>query len=97
MAEQTTTQFFTYKDKPLVRVGNIMYYGDMNDPYVVMLQIVKTKDLKDLKMADSVLIQLMRTDTSLNPMDMIVKKAERKGMSAAMEMASVWLHRALSE
>lgn len=97
MAEQTATKFFTYKGKPLVRAGNILYYGDMNDPYVVMLQITKTKDLKNLKMAESVLIQLMRTDTSLNPMDMIVKKAERKGMSAAMEIASVWLQRALSE
>ena len=33
-------QFLMYKDKPLVRCKNTIYYGDMNDPYVIMLQIM---------------------------------------------------------
>ena len=30
----------TYKGRPLVRSGNTIYYGDMGDKYVAMLQIL---------------------------------------------------------
>ena len=29
------TPFFQYKGKPLVRCGNMLYYGDMRDPFVI--------------------------------------------------------------
>ena len=35
--------FFTYKNRPLVRNKNVVYYGRMSDPYVVMMQIHSTK------------------------------------------------------
>ena len=36
MAEKK--EFLTYKGKPLVRQGNTIYYGDMADDYVIMMQ-----------------------------------------------------------
>ena len=36
-------QFLTYKGRPLVRGGNTIYYGNMSDEYVCMLQILSTK------------------------------------------------------
>ena len=35
MAEKST--FFSYKGKPLVRCGDVIYYGDMKDKFVVKL------------------------------------------------------------
>ncbi len=32
-------EFFTYKGRPLVRCGDEIYYGNMEEPYVIRLQI----------------------------------------------------------
>ena len=41
MAEEK--EFLTYKGRPLVRNGNTLYYGDMSEEFVIMIQIVSTK------------------------------------------------------
>ena len=33
------SEFFTYKGLPLVRKGKEIYYGNMSDEYVVMIQL----------------------------------------------------------
>lgn len=87
--------FFTYKGKPLVRKDDTIYYGSMGDDYVVMLSVQShTKD-GELDLADNITIQLMHTDTTINPMDIVVKKAEKKGLYQALDIASIWLDRAL--
>lgn len=90
-------QFLTYKGYPLVRKGNTLYYGNMYDPYVVMLTITSTKMFKDLEVADRVLIQLISTDPSSNPAEIVIKKSEKNGLYPAMDIASIWLERALRE
>ena len=45
MAESTNTsaqEFLQYKGRPLVRSGKVLYYGNLYDDYVVMMQIVDT-------------------------------------------------------
>ena len=32
-------EFMTYKGKPLVRCGNELYYGSMDEPYVIHLVV----------------------------------------------------------
>lgn len=87
-----------YKGHPLQRAGNIVYYGSMSDKYVIMLQIMDTKKVKDLDVATkvSVQLQLQLTDPSVKSRDRIVKKSEKDGFWAAMDVASVWLDRALA-
>ena len=92
MAEQA---FLTYKGKPLVRKDDIIYYGNMSDRYVIMLQIVSTKKVNDLDVADKVLVQLMYTDPDLRTRDRVVKKSEKIGLYNAMDISSIWLERAL--
>ena len=89
--------FFMYKDKPLVRSGNTLYYGSMREPYVVMMQILGTKEENGRKMAQDVMVQLMRTGRDVKPQDMVVKKSIKQGLYAAMDIAEVWLNRALTE
>ena len=90
-------EFLTYKGKPLVRHGNILYYGNMFDKYVIMLQIVSTKKINDLDVADKVLIQLMYTDTDLRTRDRVVKKSEKNGLYNAMDIGAIWLARAMGD
>ena len=89
--------FLMYKGKPLVRCGNTIYYGNMSDKYVVLLQILSTKPFKDIEIADKIKIQLMSTDQNLSARDRIIKKSEKDGFYNAMDIGSIWLERALTE
>ena len=86
-----------YKGHPLQRAGNMVYYGSMADKYIIMLQILETKKVKDMDVASKVSVQLQLTDASIKSRDRIVKKSEKDGFWAAMDVAVVWLDRALKE
>ena len=85
--------FFSYKGRPLVRKGKTIYYGDMRDEYVAMLQIKNTQSMDDLELAGDVTIQLMTTDPTVPPQDIIKKKSEKKGLYNALDIAAIWLSR----
>lgn len=84
-----------YQGKPLIRKDNTIYYGSMADKYIVMLQVLETEDRNGLPLSTRVGIYLQYTDPDIRPKDRIVRKSEKKGMYAAMDIASVWLQRAL--
>ena len=90
-------EFLTYKGRPLVRNGNTLYYGDMSEEFVIMIQIVSTKKEGDLEMADKVLVQLLSTDNELRPRERIIKKSEKIGLYNAMDIGAIWLERALKK
>lgn len=90
------SSFLTYKGKPLVRKGNIIYYGNMADPFVIMISVADSHKVHGVDIADKVTVQLLNTDPNVNPKDAIAKKAEKKGLWAAMDIGSVWLERALA-
>ena len=87
----------TYKGHPLRRKYNLVYYGSMADKYIIMLQILDTKKVKDLDVATKVSVQLQLTDPDVRSRDRVVKKTEKDGFYAAMDVAAVWLDRALSQ
>ncbi|MBO5359869.1 MAG: hypothetical protein J6B25_03395 [Clostridia bacterium] len=97
MAEKKKAKFLSYKGKPLVRCGNTIYYGNMTDPYVVLLQILSSKKVNDLDVADKVTVQLLSTDPDARPKDRIIKKSEKKGLYQAMDIGSIWLELALKD
>ena len=90
-------QFMTYKGRPLVRSKKILYYGDMRDPYVVMLQINNVSTVAEIEVAGHIVLQMMSTDPNAAPTEMVVKRAERDGLYAALDLASAWLDRQLGE
>ena len=85
-----------YKGHPLRRKDNIIYFGSMADKYIIMMQILNTKKEQDLEIATKVSIQLQLTDPDLKSRDRVVKKSEKNSLYAAMDVASVWLDRALA-
>ena len=89
-------KFLMYKGKPLVRSGNTLYYGNMSDPYVILMQIASTKPGYDMEMAQKISIQLLATDTDLRHKERIIRKREKFGLYNALDIGSIWLERALS-
>lgn len=87
--------FPMYRGKPLVRNGNTLYYGDMSDEYVIMMQILSTQEFDGEEIAQKVLVQLMLTDPEVRPKKRIVKKSEQDGLYNALDISYIWLTRAL--
>ncbi len=85
-----------YKGHPLRRKDNLIYFGDMSDPYIVQIQIMDSKKVKDLDVATKVSVQLQLTDPEIKTKDRIVKKSEKDSLYAAMDLATIWLERALA-
>ncbi len=90
-------KFLTYKGRPLVRQGNTLYYGNMYDPYVIMLTVKSTTSEGDLELAEKVSVQLISTDPNVSPMERIIKTSEKTGLYNAMDIGSIWLERALKD
>ena len=86
----------TYKGRPLRRKDNLVYYGDMTDKYIVLLQIMDTEPLQDLNLAKHVSVQLQLTDPDIRTRDRVVKKADKEGFFIALDLGAIWLERALA-
>ena len=86
----------SYNGHPLRRKDDLIYYGTMAEKYIIMIQILSSKKQGDLPVADRVSVQLQLTDPDLKSRDRVVKKSEKDSLYAAMDVASVWLDRALS-
>ncbi len=84
-------KFFTYKGLPLVRKGNLIYFGNMYDDYIVMIEILSTDKQGGIDVANKVRIRKMATDITLPPQEQIVKKAEKTSLYEALDIACTWL------
>ncbi|MDE5582151.1 MAG: hypothetical protein K2J08_00395 [Ruminococcus sp.] len=91
-------KFFIYKGYPLVRSGNTIYYGNMSDPYVTMIQILAKNKSGDMEVTSKVRVVQMSTDLTLSPIDACIKNTECEcGLYEALDIARVWLEKALKK
>lgn len=93
--KNSVADFFTYKGFPLVRNKDTLYYGNMSDDYVVMIQILSTEKISGMDVAKKVKVYQMSTDESKNPIERIVKTSEKDGLYAALDIAYIWLSRSV--
>ena len=96
MADMKKGQGLVYKNHPLRRIDNMIYYGSMADKYIVMFQILETKKEQDMDVATRVSVQLQLTDPEVKSRDRVVKKTEKDSLYAAIDVGCIWLERALS-
>ncbi|MDF2685986.1 MAG: hypothetical protein K0S55_1167 [Clostridia bacterium] len=87
-------KFLTFKGRPLVRSGSIIFYGSTSDKYVIMMQILDEEDFKDMKLAKRISVQLQLNEPGK---ERVEKQTEKKGLYSAMDIADIWLERALAE
>ncbi len=83
---------FTYKDKPMVRRGDTIYYGDMTKKYIIIFTIKSKHKEGDIEVADEVVIDLC---TNKGDKNKVIKKATRESLYEAIDIAEFWLEDAL--
>ena len=94
----TTTkkkELLEYKGHPLMRKENIIYYGSMSDSHIIMMQILESDQINGMPVAKRISVQLQQTNPNVRIKERIVKKTEKSSLWAAMDIASIWLGRAL--
>lgn len=97
MADNEKKEFLMYKGHPLVRFGNIIFYGSVTDKYIIMMQVMEEENYSETvpdKKSTKVTVQLQLNG---DVKDRIVKETEKPDMAQAMEIAAIWLDRALKE
>ncbi len=94
MATAKKKKLLTYKGKPLIRIGDRIFYGNLADKYILVLDILETKDVKDVKAATKVKIQLMDNTGELGE-GQVYRKTERENLYKAIDIGEWWLQDAL--
>lgn len=89
------TPKMTYKGKPLVRCGNELYYGSMQDRYVLYLQVLTQKQENGQETADKVHLMLLSTDLTRSPQDRVMRQTTKLGLYNALDIGGIWLEKAL--
>lgn len=84
-----------YKGKPLIRRGNLIYYGNPDDKNILMMTVQATTKIIDLDVSTSVLVQLQTNDVPGK--ERVIKKAERDGIYSALDLGEFWLEESLAE
>lgn len=94
MAVAKKKKFLTYKGKPLIRCGERVYYGNLEDKYILALDITESKDVSGVKVSEKVKIQLM-DNTGEFGKGQVYRKAERDNLYKALDIGEWWLKDAL--
>ncbi len=97
MAEKKEkSKLLMYKDKPLVRQGDNIFYGNPDDKFIVSFVLSEFKKVGEVDIAQKVVIQLQQNDSYMNIKNKLIKKAQRDNLWAALDIGVFWLEEALS-
>ena len=87
-------KYLEYKDRPLVREGNTICYGDKTEKCFLLLEIMSTKldEASGEELPDKILIQVIDS----NDPNKILKQGDKSGLYDAFSLGLVWLERELN-
>ncbi len=93
MAEKKTNEnkLLMYRDRPILRDGKTLYYGDFNDNFIVRLTILESKKINKMEVATKVNIELLEKNGDSIESAKLTKKAERTSLWAALDVGVYWL------
>lgn len=87
--------FLKYKNRPLVRCGNTIFYGDISEDYVVKIDIKNEKSMNKVKISDSLSVKMISSSSAIRGrMLRAAKTSDKNGLFEALDIGSVWLERA---
>lgn len=84
-----------YKEKPIVRRDNVMYYGFIDDKYIVKITEDETEKTGDIDVGTRVTVQLTTNNTKLQGKERIIRQSKKEGLFDALDVGVVWLEEAL--
>lgn len=86
-------KYLMYKNRPLVREGDTICYGDMSEKYILIMEIFSYKVEDGMKVPDTVLVQVVESEDQ----NKIVRQGEKKGLYEAFGYGLIWLEQALGK
>ncbi|MBR5615647.1 MAG: hypothetical protein IKW66_02395 [Clostridia bacterium] len=86
-------KYLMYRGKPLVREGDTICYGDMNEKCILILEIISYKEVEGQKLPDKIMIQVI---DSKDP-NKIIRQGSYSGLHDAFTMGEIWLGQALQQ
>lgn len=86
-------KYLEYRGKPLVREGDTICYGNMDDKCILILEIMSYKDTANGKLPDKIFIQLVESENQSN----ILRQGMKEGLYNAFSLGLVWLEHELSK
>ena len=87
-------KYLEYKDRPLVREGNTICYGDKTERCFLLLEIMSYQkdEATGEYLPDKIFIQIIDS----NDPNKIIKQGEKTGLYDAFSLGLVWLERELN-
>ncbi len=86
-------KYLEYKGKPLVREGDTICYGDMEDKCILVLEIMSHKQTDDGELPDKILIQVVDSKNQAN----ILRQGSKSGLYEAFNLGVIWLEHELKK
>ena len=83
-------RYLMYKDRPLVREGDTICYGDMAEKYILIMEIFSYKEENGVKVPDTILVES-------EDQNKIMRQGEKKGLYEAFGYGLIWLEQALGK
>ena len=96
MAAAKKKKILTYNGKPIFRVGNRIFYGNLDDKLILVLDILETEKKGDVEAATKVLVQVMDNSGELGE-GQVFRKATRDNLYKALDIGEWWLNAAIKQ
>ena len=96
MAAAKKKKIMTYNGKPILRVGNRIFYGDLSDKLILVLDILETENRDGVETATKVLVQVMDNTGELGK-GQVFRKATRDNLYKALDIGEWWLNAAIKQ
>ena len=96
MAAAKKKKVLTYNGKPIMRSGNRIYYGNLADKLILVLDILESKKVNDLEVSQKILVQVMDNTGELGK-GQVFRKATRDNLYKALDIGEWWLKDALKQ
>ena len=87
----------TYKGLPLVRSKDEFYYGNPDEKVIVYLKVLSTNQVGNQTVSDKIHLSLISTDTTLDPIQRMIKQGIKNGLYSALDVGAVWLQSELNK
>ena len=87
-------KYLEYKDRPLVREGNTICYGDKAEKCFLLLEIMSYE--KDEATGEDLPGQILIQEIDSNNPNKILKQGNKVGLYDAFSLGLIWLERELN-
>lgn len=94
MAAAKKKKLPTYKGKPLLRSGNRVYYGNLEDKYILVLDIVESENNNGVDVSKKVKLSVMDNSGEIGN-GQVFRKGERNNLYEALDLGEWWLKQAV--